>query len=186
MSQMTTTADADLRRQSRRLRNGATVAFGLIVLLILFPYAAAATQVIQGPERFGAAVRFFGWGLAATLAAGFYLWALWSVRQVFHTVAEGALFGPAIAAGVQRVGLALACGSLVSLVGDPNLRRWAMEAGLLPGRPRPFQGVLHYDAAYVAVGVVGLSLMLLGRMLVRAAEAEAQAKALRAELDEFL
>jgi hypothetical protein len=45
--------------------------------------------------------------------------------------------------------------------------------------------VLTFDTAYLAVGVVGLALLLMGRLLQRASEIQNEAAAMRSELDEF-
>ena len=92
----------------------------------------------------------------------FYLYALWAIRGVFQGFATGGTFGPAIAAGCTRAGFALAIGGTLSAVGVPNAMR------LLHGQG----GILLFDVAYLAVGVVGLALILLGRLLRRAATLE--------------
>ncbi len=48
-----------------------------------------------------------------------------------------------------------------------------------------FRGVLMFDAACLAKGVVRLALALLGRLLGCASEIQAEAAALGNELDEF-
>lgn len=92
----------------------------------------------------------------------FYLYALWAIRGGFRSFADGGTFGPAIASGCTRAGFALAIGATLSAVGVPNAM-W-----LIHGRG----GVLVFDVAYLAVGVVGLALILLGRLLGRAAAIE--------------
>lgn len=105
----------------------------------------------------------------------FYLYALWAIRGVFSSFARGGTLGPAIASGCVHAGWALAIGATLSAVGVPNLARLVWGRGSL----------LIFDVAYLAVGVVGLSLILLGRLLARAAEAQREAAALREELGGF-
>lgn len=115
----------------------------------------------------------------------FYLFALWAVRSAFRDFAVGGVFGPAIATGCTRAGVALAIGATFSAVGVPNAMRLLHAHGLVERPLAVFKGVLTFDTAYLAVGVVGLVLMLLGRLLQRAAEIQSEAIAMRSELDEF-
>lgn len=91
-----------------------------------------------------------------------YLYALWAIRGGFRDFAAGGTFGPAIAQGCTRAGWALALGAALSAVGVPNAMRLVYGQG----------GLLQFDVAYLAVGVVGLALILLGRLLARAARLE--------------
>jgi len=115
----------------------------------------------------------------------FYLYSLWAIRQGFRDFAVGGVLGPAIATGCSRAGIALAIGATLSALGVPNIARLLIDQGLIEPLRGMFQGVLVFDTAYLAVGVVGLALMLLGRLLRRASEIQAEAAALRNELDEF-
>jgi hypothetical protein len=114
-----------------------------------------------------------------------YLYAIWAISRAFAGFAKGGVFGESMASGCFRAGLALAIGATLSAVGVPNLLRTLAEAGLIePSSPR-FSAVLIFDTAYLAVGVVGLALLLLGRLLSRAAELQSETAALRSELSEF-
>ncbi|HEY0026802.1 MAG TPA: DUF2975 domain-containing protein [Allosphingosinicella sp.] len=115
----------------------------------------------------------------------FYLYALWAVRSAFRDFATGGVFGPAIARGCTRAGVALAIGATLSAVGVPNLMRILHAQNLVERSPSEFTGVLIFDTAYLAVGVVGLALVLLGGLLRRAVEIQGEAAAMRSELDEF-
>ena len=115
----------------------------------------------------------------------FYLYALWAIRSAFHDFASGGVFGPAIAGGCTKAGYALAIGATLSAVGVPNVMRTLYEHGLIERPPSMFRSVLIFDTAYLAVGVVGLALVLLGRLLQRAAEIQSEAAAIRNELNEF-
>jgi hypothetical protein len=68
-------------------------------------------------------------------------------------------------------------------VGVPNLLWILSFAGLID--PGQWAGILHFDVAHLAVGVVGLALILLGKLLRRAAELQAEADALKDELGGF-
>jgi hypothetical protein len=115
----------------------------------------------------------------------FYLYALWAVRSAFRDFARGGVFGSAIATGCTRAGIALAIGATLSAVGVPNIMRVLHAQGLVEKPPSTYTSVLIFDTAYLAVGVVGLALVLLGRLLQRAAEIQSEAAAMRDELDEF-
>ena len=115
----------------------------------------------------------------------FYLYALWAMGRAFGAFASGGLFGSAMATGCRRAGVALALGAASSAVGVPNAMRLLMQQGFFPEQGRRFASVLIFDTAYLAVGVVGIALYLLGQLLERAAEVQQEAQDLRAELGEF-
>ena len=107
--------------------------------------------------------------------ATFYLWALWAIRRALGDVASGRHFHPALARSLRDVGIGLSAGGVTSAVIQPNLMRLMSDAGW--GR-QIFASYGHFDVAYVAVGAVGLALVLLSRVLHRAAE-------IQTELDEI-
>lgn len=115
----------------------------------------------------------------------FYLYALWAIGRSFGAFAGGGGFGSAMARGCRRAGVALALGATSSAVGVPNAMRLLMQQGFFPEQGRRFAAVLIFDTAYLAVGVVGIALYLLGQLLERAAEVQQEAHALRTELGEF-
>ena len=115
----------------------------------------------------------------------FYLYALWAVRSAFRDFATGGVFGPAIARGCTSAGVALAIGATLSAVGVPNLKRILHNQNLIDRPAADFTGMLIFDTAYLAVGVVGLALVLLGSLLRRAFEIQSEAAAMRSELDDF-
>ena len=141
-------------------------------LVILLPYLLHFTRP-AGPG--GDARHPFTAGALLWLPSIFYLYSLWAIRSGFRAFAAGGVFGPAIADGCTRAGLALAIGATLSAVGVPNLFRLISGSG----------AVLHFDPAYLAVGVVGLALLLLGRLLRRAAALQRETAELRSELSEF-
>ena len=119
------------------------------------------------------------------LPAFLYLYALWAIGRSFGAFGRGGLFGSAMAKGCRRAGVALAVGAGASAVGVPNAIRILAQHGLVPEPVRHFGSILIFDTAYLAVGVVGIALFLLGGLLERAAEVQQEAQDLRAELGEF-
>jgi hypothetical protein len=115
----------------------------------------------------------------------FYLFALWAIARSFAAFGRGGSFGPSVARGCTRAGVALALGAAASAVAVPNLLRFFVARGVIERPSSGWGGVLVFDTAYVAVGVVGIAFILLGRLLERASEIEREAGELRAELGEF-
>ena len=171
-----------LRKQSLWLSRLTLLLFSGTAFIILVPTIYGLFHLEEagyalGPVLLRAAVI---WSPTA-----FYLYALWAVRSAFRDFAGGGIFGPAIASGCTKAGFALAAGATLSAVGVSNLLRILHAGGLVDAPPTMFKGVLVFDTAYLAVGVVGLALVLLGRLLARAAELQSEAAAMRDELAEF-
>ena len=162
---------SSLEWHSRWLRAILAALIGLVVAAILLDSLVSLTadRVKGWPARplLHALVR---WGPAV-----FYLWALWSIRRALGDVAAGRSFQPAFARRLRDVGLGLAAGALMSAVVQPNLMRLLSA----PGLRFPFAAWGHFDVAYIAVGAIGLALILLSRLLARAAE-------MQAELEQFV
>ncbi|MEO6226183.1 MAG: hypothetical protein ABIO80_10105 [Sphingomicrobium sp.] len=171
-----------LRRQSRWFGRSTLVLLVLTALAILVPTIMALTILIG---RGGHWVELIAWSLLTWSPTVFYLYALWAIRGAFSNFAEGGVFGSAIASGCTRAGAALALGGTMSAVGVPNLN-WLLKLPDVPGgRERAMGSVLHFDTAYLAVGVIGIGLVLLGRLLAHAAELQAEASRLKVELEEI-
>lgn len=100
---------------------------------------------------------------------------MWAIRRALGDVASGRYFHPALARSLRDVGIGLALGGATSAVIRPNLMRLMSDAGW---GHQVFASYGHFDVAYAAVGAVGLALILLSRVLHRAAE-------MQAELDEI-
>lgn len=166
-----------LRRQSLWFsRLTLTLFLATSAILAIFVMGAAAH-----PER----LDFFGRLLVRWSPALFYLYALWAMRGGFRDFARGGVLGDAIASGCSRAGWALAVGGSLSAVGVPNLIRILDDAGVLKRAPGEWAGLLVFDVAYLAVGLVGLALILLGRLLRLAGETQREAAELRDELGSF-
>jgi len=167
---------AGLRRQSlwlARLTLWLFWATALILLMVL-------TFPAFGHVRLLPAARLLPW-----LPAIAYLYALWAIRGAFRGFALGGAFGEAMARGCGRAGIALALGGTLSAVGVPNLLRWLTAAGVIERIPGQWSGVLVFDIAYLAAGVVGLALALIGRLMRLAGQVQSEAEALREEVGAF-
>ena len=174
--------ETDLTRESARLRLFATLVFAGTALIAAGPLVAVMLRATVGADVSMQEVNF---GLLATLPSLFFLWGVWCVRRVAGALAKGALFEPVVVTAVRDVGVALVAGAAAGAIVVPNLGRWGRMAGLLPGHAHPFESLFYFDTAYVAVGMVGLALMLLARLVKRAADERQRADTLKAELDEF-
>ena len=170
-----------LRRHSLWLSRLTLFLFCATALLILIPITNGfGTMVTDDAVGSHILFRAVFW-----IPAALYLYALWAIGRSFGAFARGGLFGPAIARGCRRSGIALAAGATASAVGVPNAIRLLAQHGLVPEPLRRFGSILVFDTAYLAVGVVGIALFLLGQLLERAAEVQQEAQDLRAELGEF-
>ncbi len=167
---MAETSEA-FRVQSARLKTLTTVVAALLALsLAAHPVFNITAGLQEGEEPLRLAHRI-GVSLIWLTPAVLYVCALWAVRRMFHQLArEGQVFRPALAVGLRGVGWSLAWGAGMDVVGSPLLTRW------LDGEPGG--SVLHYSPAAAALGVVGLALVMLSRLLDRAAD-------LQNELDQF-
>jgi hypothetical protein len=170
---------AGLRRQSLWLSRLTAVLFGATAALIGFTLAVSALGPAATPDLLPRL-------LVRWSPTFFYLYALWAIRGTFRSFGRGGELGAAVARGCIRAGFALAAGATLSAVGVPNLIRILDTLGLVARRPGEWAGFLHFDVAYLAVGVVGLAMVLLGRLLGWAGELQREAAALRDELGEFL
>lgn len=163
-----------LHARSRWLRAAVTV---LVMLLVM----VAALTFVLGLRSGSVSVVRGSWFEITTswlvfwAPAAFYLWALWAIRRALGAVASGRYFHPALARSLRDVGIGLGAGGATSAIIQPNVMRLMSDAGW--GR-QAFASYGHFDVAYAAVGAVGLALVLLSRVLHRAAE-------IQAELDEI-
>lgn len=152
-----------LRQRGRWLRRITTLVFAALALGLTLD--AAMTMRSADPA---AALLFM---LAFRAPVPFYLVALWMIRLAFGQVARGVLFDEVMSQLLGRLGVWLALGAAATVFATPNLLR------LLYG---PRHGAFaSFDPAAITLGVVGLMLAILARLLARAA-------AMRAELDEIL
>jgi energy-converting hydrogenase Eha subunit A len=170
-----------LRRHSRWLARLTMALLTACALVILVPTLLGLASLAQG-ERLAPRVAL---ALVFWSPSLFYLFALAAIARAFGSFARGGVFGPAMARGCRSAGTALALGATMSALGVPNLLRLLAEAGFVVPPRTGYGTVLIFDTAYLAVGVVGIALFLLGGLIDRAAELQREAGALRAELGEF-
>ncbi|WP_052216149.1 hypothetical protein [Sphingomonas sp. ERG5] len=96
----------------------------------------------------------------------FYLWALWTLRGIFGALARGGIsFQPIITSALAKVGWALLLGALASLVMGP------IQLSVLEHHVTGWFAT--FNVPVLTLGVVGLALIVLARMLRRAARIEA-------------
>lgn len=142
----------EIQRRSRWLKALATAI--LAVLLLALGVEAA---IIAGADDPGAGLRFT---LPYRLPMLFYLAAIWTMRRAFAQLARGILFDRILPTLLSRVGMALAAGATASVFVTPWLLR------LLDG---PRRGAFAaFDPPAITIGLVGLLLVILSRLIVRA------------------
>jgi hypothetical protein len=108
----------------------------------------------------------------------FYLWALWSAREVFRTLSkEGFAFHESIAKALTRIGLALTLGAAVSVFVGLYL--------LFTGQPGQ-GGFPVFNAPGLTIGIVGLALIAIGELVRKADELRKTNTKLAEELEGFL
>jgi hypothetical protein len=160
------------RRRARQFRLAATLAIAAIAGVILLTLIVILTRW----NAFGdtALVR-----LALTWTpAIFYLWALWALRSMFAAFAgAGPAFTPIVANALTNIGWALLSGAAVTLVLAPFVLTLAHSHAM--------GGFAIFNVPALTIAIVGLALIATAHMLRRAAEIEAQAAALKSELEEF-
>jgi hypothetical protein len=155
----------EIRKRSASLRNMLSVLFAvLVVLLALENFSIPLIELWRaaGPRSLYAAI-------VGTLPDVFYLAALWGIRTALAGFAKGDFFTPTIATMLNRVGIWLAAGAIVSLFVAPLIMR---VLGSAPGY------WIAFDVSGLVLGAVGLSLTVVSRVLTRAG-------ALQTELDEM-
>jgi hypothetical protein len=111
----------------------------------------------------------------------FYLWALWTLRGMFAALAKGgpARQGETVARALNRVGWALALGATATVLVSPVVLAMTQ-------RPHAMSAFAAVDVPAATLGVVGLALIAVARMLKRAASLEAEAADLKTVLKDFI
>lgn len=155
-------AITQIRRYSHTFAGFATFAFLLLSLALCWEFATVRTA--SDPS---VAVQY---SLIYRFPFIFYLAAIWMMRSAFHSLAKGGLFDDIVPARLVLTGYALLAGAFVTILPTPLMLRYAFGSGT--------GGLANFDVSAIMLGIVGMMLVLLARLL-------AQAARMRAELDEF-
>lgn len=99
----------------------------------------------------------------------FFLAAIWSMRRAVILIGRGGAVESLLSALLWRVGVSLFLGGLALVFAAPQLVRLFTGSG----------SYARYDSSAITVGVVGLALMIVARVVT-------EAGAMRTELDEIL
>ena len=108
--------------------------------------------------------------LVVNLPYVFYLWGIWAIGRAMGDIAKGRLIQPALASALRRAGMALAIGGVTCVFISPVLVRLVGNAPIR---------YLRLDVPSITLGMVGVALFLLGRVID-------QANRVQSELDEML
>ena len=164
---------ASFRRRNRVLLIGTTAVIGFIGLMIA---VSVFVLLMKGDTMSGErALRMaVGW-----LPAVFYLWALWSICDLFRALAKGeAGFMPMVQV-LARVGWGLLLGAATALVITPLLVTLSADERL--------RGAFAlFNVPALTLMIVGLGLIVLSHMMRRAQALEAETARLKATLQEFV
>lgn len=159
------------RRQARRFMWAASaalfIAAGFLALTVFVIVTRGAVMNSQALARF----------ILVWIPVGFYVGALYEVNRLFAALArEGISFGPAIVAGLTRIGAWLAAGGAAGL---------CVGVYVLVTSPPGSGGFAFLNAPALTISIIGLALVAIAR-LIREAEAMRRNNAeLRAELEDF-
>lgn len=139
-------------------------------ILALMHVIAPVALVARGTMTW-AVLHEGGWTARVIMAAPAvcYLIGVWAIGRAMRQIGKGALLQPAIADALREVGLALGVGGVFSVFVAPNLVRLSGVGG----------SYLHFDVPGMTLGMIGGALFLLGRVMDKAAAAQA-------ELDELV
>lgn len=165
--------DRALQSEARRLEVVSLVALVLLTILLvlrslLMPIVAAMVDTDPGSAEYWAQV---GPALIDALPAFVLLGALDAARKLFARLARGETFSGAVGKGVRGMGSALIWAAVAAAVVVPWLHAW------VDGR-YGFGG-LNLEPTNVVLAVVGAALLLLGRLVARAAD-------MKSELESFV
>ena len=140
----------------------AAAAILLVFVLLLFAFAIGIWAVARGGDGTILLLMTF-------LPIPFYLWAIWSARRAVLLIGSGGAFRTILSSMLARIGWALLAGGLVRTFVVP----WGIRLQF------GFGSYGAFDPAAITVGVIGLTLVIVARLV-------AEAEATRAELDEFV
>lgn len=155
-------ADESLCDRSRWLRRLATV-----VLCVLTAALAIEGTMVFASDDVTSQLAYL---LPYRLPMVFYLAGVWTIQRTFARLAQGEVFDRLLPILLRRLGLALAAGGAASVF----LTQWLWRALLGPS----VGAWASFDPPAIAIGLVGLLLVVLGDLMTRAAD-------MRHELDGF-
>ncbi len=160
-----TTTSFSIQARSARLRRLVTIALVMLaVLLALERFGAIGLQLYRrgftgdGPRR-------LAWECASAFPEVLYLLALWWIRQALAAFATGKLYSPTIIRMLDRVGLTLAVGAVITVLLLPTI---GAALGFGPGY------LIAYDVSSLVLGAIGLALKIIGHVLHEASKAQAE------------
>jgi len=153
-------------RQSASLRTAVTVLFvSLAALVVLERFGWIAVERAASPD----VMHRLGVELAAALPEVFYLLALWWIRSALSSCASGEFYAPVLTRMLRRVGACVATGAVLNVAVVPSLDR------LLGASPGYW---IAFDVTGCVLGAIGLSLIILARVLDRARELQTELDAI--------
>lgn len=159
------------RHRNRQCCWAATVALALVAAVVAMTLGVVT---IRGHLMQTLALRQLP--LAWTPAL-FYLWALWSTRQMFATLSRGGFVFHAVSTALGHIGWALGLGAVATLV---------IGTALLVAGPHVTGGFVLVNVPAVTLGIVGLALIITARMMRRAQTLERRVESLNAALEDFI
>lgn len=159
-----------IRRQSASLRTAVTVLFvSLAALVVLERFGWIAVEGAASPDARHHVMHRLGIELVAALPEVFYLLALWWIRSALSSCAAGEFYAPVLTRMLRRVGACVATGAVLNVAVVPSLDR------LLGASPGYW---IAFDVTGCVLGAIGLSLIILARVLDRARELQTELDAI--------
>jgi Protein of unknown function (DUF2975) len=149
----------ELRKQARVLMWLVTIPFGALSILAAL---LIGNVVLQGGRYFDTVALWY-------LPMALYMLAIWMVRQALKAIADGDLFGEVVPSLLYRVGSLVFAGAIFNEFGRPLITM------MIYGHP----WIRTFEASGVTLGVLGLTLALIARLLKSAVD-------MRDELDGFI
>jgi hypothetical protein len=136
--------------------------------LSLIPNFARSLTEGNGP-LFGTTLLALIHKLAPLLPFGSYLTAVLAARGILDRISEGQTFSAANIAGLGEIGTALLTGAAIAAFLVPSLGDWTAGHGGYRADFRP---------ETLVIATIGLCLMVLGRLFLRAQKLEAEMEAI--------
>jgi hypothetical protein len=169
-------AEADMRRLAHFAAFVALVAMCLIMVALLealdalplIPDFAKAVSEADGP-LLGTTLLALAHKVTPLLPFGFYLTAVVAARAILDRISEGQTFSTANVAGLGEIGSAMLSGAAVEGFVVPALSDWTAGSGGYH---------VDFSPEMLVIATIGLCLLVLGRLLLRAQKLEADMEAI--------